>query len=128
MHGMQKTLNELHDLLKTAETNVKEEQPRDFLMVRKGKGFKKLGAKKYRKKPKKVEEPPKPEPGKKQKVGKNLAECTCYYCNVKGHFKNDCPKYKMDKKNKCVASTPGIFVIECNFAISSSCVLDTGCG
>ena len=41
MHGMNKTISELHGMLKTAEKNIKT--TKDVLMVNKGKGMKRMG-------------------------------------------------------------------------------------
>ena len=42
MHSMEKTVSELHGMLKTAEKNIKN-STKDVLMVNKGKGMKKVG-------------------------------------------------------------------------------------
>src|SRR6185295_12108703 len=59
MGAMDKTLNELHVMLKTAEQNVLVEPKKDVLMVNKGKGFKKGPQKKqqYQGKGKKFVQP-----------------------------------------------------------------------
>ena len=40
MHSMDKTISELHEMLKTAEKNIKS-NTKDVLMVNKGKGYEK---------------------------------------------------------------------------------------
>ena len=42
MHSMDKTVSELHGMLKTSEKNIKS-STKDVLMVNKGKGMKKVG-------------------------------------------------------------------------------------
>ena len=42
MNSMEKTISELHGMLKTAEKNIKN-STKDVLMVNKGKGMKKVG-------------------------------------------------------------------------------------
>ena len=42
MHSMDKSVSELHGMLKTTEKNIKN-STKDILMVNKGKGMKKVG-------------------------------------------------------------------------------------
>ena len=52
-----------------------------------------------------------------------------FYCNEAGNWKRHCPFYLEEiKKNGSKAFTLDIFVIEINLSISTSWVLDTGCG
>ena len=51
-----------------------------------------------------------------------------FNCDNKGHWKGNCSKYLMDKKDRSITSTLGIYVIEINFAIFNSQILDIGCG
>jgi DnaJ-class molecular chaperone len=48
------------------------------------------------------------------------ADTDCYYCNGKGHWKRNCPKYLEDLKieNVSKASVSSTFVVEVNVAIS----------
>ncbi|KAL3626859.1 hypothetical protein CASFOL_029264 [Castilleja foliolosa] len=113
MNGMEKSLTELHGMLKVAESSIKaepkHESRREVLMVQKGKGFKKgLG----KGKGKGISNVAKPKAGsnglsKSQKT--SLAESQCFYCNVKGHYRRDCPKFLEDVKNGTVANIPGIY-------------------
>ena len=129
MNGLEKSMTELHRMLKTAEQNLRK--PNDVLLVKKEMNFKKKGKEKAKGKGK----------GKgKDKVkggtlnkGKSVASATesqCFYCNEIGHWKRDCKKFKEDNKKGSGASTSGIFVIEINISTyqTDSWVLDTGSG
>ena len=92
MHSMEKTISELHGMLKTAEKNIKS-NTKDVLMVNKGKGIKKVskgkgkaskGFQKSKAKPKpKSKAEPKSKPPRKefafsaksQATGKEIASC-----------------------------------------------------
>jgi hypothetical protein len=128
MNDLNKSLTELHGMLKTAELNIKKTT--NILTVKKGKGFKKVGTAKGKADYK----------GKKKVQVKNVnqqnkvkpgptADQQCFYCKKSGHWKRNCKKYLEDKKNGLVeAETSGIYVIEVNVTTSTSWVLDTGCG
>ena len=87
MHSMDKTVLELHGMLKTAEKNIKS-NTKDVLMVNKGKGMKKVG--KGKGKTQKGFQKPKPKlkPKPKSKAepqAKPLKEGICFFCNEPGH-------------------------------------------
>ncbi|XP_021756156.1 uncharacterized protein LOC110721326 [Chenopodium quinoa] len=112
MHGMEKTLTELHRMLKQAEQTLKDEGKHDMLMVKKGNPFKRSVKKKgYKGKGKKTFSPkPKATKGDKQKkVASSPSNSECFYCKKKGHWKQDCLKLKEDKKNNNVASYSDLF-------------------
>ncbi|KAL3652337.1 hypothetical protein CASFOL_002018 [Castilleja foliolosa] len=100
-------------MLKVAESSMKAEPKREsrceVLMVQKGKGLKKgLG----KGKGKDISNVAKPKAGSKElsKSQKtSLAESQCLYCNVKGHYRRDCPKFLEDVKSGTVANIPGIY-------------------
>ena len=120
MNEMDKSISELHTMIKTAEQNIKS-KPGHVLRVQNGKGFKGKGKGKSNAQPK-----PKPEP--KAKAPK---EGVCFFCNEPGHWKRNCKLYLEDlkkKKKTGETSSSGISVIQINFSPSSSWVLDTGCG
>ena len=132
MHGMEKTLDELHGMLKNAEQSIKKATP--VLVVQKAKGAKGKAKPKpknkvgpytkgkvaYTSKGERVRPPTKP---KSQKEG------VCFHCNEPGHWKRNCPLYLEEiKKNGSKASASGIFLIEIKLSISTSWVLDIGCG
>ena len=99
------------------------------LLVRKGKGKGEKGKGK-----------PKPKFKSKDKVGPRSKgkgpkaprpnpqkEGMCFHCNNDGYWKGNCPLYLVEL-NGGGASTSSIFFIEVNLSISTSWVLDTGCG
>ncbi|KAK1680530.1 hypothetical protein QYE76_041378 [Lolium multiflorum] len=88
MQNMNKELPELFSMLKSAEIEIKKEH--QVLMVNKTTSFKKQGKPKkgnFKKGGKKAAAPPeKPKGGPKP-------DTECYYCNGKGHWKRNCPRY-----------------------------------
>ena len=124
MNEMDKSISELHTMLKTAEQNIKSKHGH-VLMVQNGKGFKGKGKDKGKGK---SNAQPKPKPKPKAKAPK---EGVCFFCNEPGHWKRNCKLYLEDlkkKKKTGETSSSGIYVIQINFSPSSSWVLDTGCG
>ena len=81
IHGMNKTISELHWILKTAEKNTKT--IKDVLMVNKGKGIKSMGKGKGKIKASKGFQKPKPKP-KPVPQAKPPKEGTCF-CNELGY-------------------------------------------
>ena len=100
MEHMEKSIAELHGILKNVETNIQKTNPK--LMVQKGESMKRKGNK--AKKPK----PPK--------------EGVFFFCNEQGHWKRNCKLYFEDlkKKKSSEATTSGIYVIEVNLSTSAS--------
>ena len=123
MHHMEKSIAELHGMLKNVETNIQKTNP--VLMVHKGEGMKRNGKGKGNK-AKKGKGQSKPK-AKKPKLPK---EGVCFFCNEQGHWKRNCKLYLEDlkKKKSSEATTSGIYVIEVNLSTSASWVLDTRCG
>ncbi|KAK1667907.1 hypothetical protein QYE76_056066 [Lolium multiflorum] len=97
MQNMNKELPELFSMLKSAEVEIQKEH--QVLMVNKTTSFKKQGKPKkgnFKKGGKKAAAPPeKPKGGPKP-------DTDCYYCNGKGHWKRNCPKYLADLKSGLV--------------------------
>jgi hypothetical protein len=134
MDGLDKTLSELHGMLKTAEESVKK-NPNNVMMIQKGD------------KKRKHWTPPNPKGKGKEKSSSSessgsklkptpkaksspTSEDECFHCHEKGHWFRNCKKYLEEKKKKkgSETSTSGINVIEINIALSSSesWVFDTG--
>ena len=119
MHGMNKTISELHGILKTAEKSIKT--TKDVLMVNKGKGMKRMGKGKGKIKASKGLQKPKPKP----KPTKPPKEGICFFCNELGHWKRNYKLYLDNLKQKGSATTSSsIHVIEVNLSTSDSWVLD----
>ena len=78
MHHMEKSIAELHGMLKNVETNIQKINPR--LMVQKGEGMKRKGKGKGNK-AKKGKGQSKP----KAKKPKPPKEGVCFFCNEQGH-------------------------------------------
>ena len=76
MNAMDKSISELHTMLKIAEHNIKSKYGH-VLMVQNGKGFKGKGKGKG-----KSNAQPKPKPEPKAKAPK---EGVCFFCNEPGH-------------------------------------------
>ena len=124
MNEMDKSISELHIILKTSEQNIKS-KPSHVLMVQNGKGFKGKGKGKGKGK---SNAQPKPKPQPKAKAPK---EGVCFFQNEAGHWKRNYKLYLEDlkkKKKTGETSSSSIYVIQINFSPSSSWVLDTGCG
>ncbi|XP_056689832.1 uncharacterized protein [Spinacia oleracea] len=107
MNSLDKTLTELHGMLKTAEKTLKSDK-QDVLMVRGGK-FKKSRKKRNAKKGGKKASPTKQTGAKseKRKVSQPTSESECFYCKKKGHWKRDCLKLKEDQKKGTVVPSLG---------------------
>ena len=132
MNNMEKSISELHGMLKTAEQSIKK-KPSTLLMVQKGKCMKKKGKGKWKGNGSggKTKESNKPKTKPAPKKTKPLKEGVCYFCNEPGHWKRNCKLNLEDlKKNKkdSDAIAVGIYVIDIHFSTSSTWVLDTACG
>ncbi|KAK9715043.1 hypothetical protein RND81_06G139200 [Saponaria officinalis] len=104
MHNLDKSLKELHGMLKTAEPSIKKAHTPNVLMIHKGKSFKKQGSDKGKGKSKVNVAKFKPKPNSVK--GKPSGD-VCHYCSEKGHWQRNCKKYLEDLKNGNVASTSG---------------------
>jgi hypothetical protein len=134
MNGLDKTLSELHGMLKTAEESIKK-NPNHVMMIQKGNKKRKRWTPpnpkgKGKEKGSNGESSgSKPKPAPKAKPGPT-SEDECFHCHEKGHWSRNCKKYLEEKKKKkgSETSTSGINVIEINIALSSSesWVFDTG--
>ena len=123
MKGMEKTIPEIFAMLKAAAVEIKKEH--QVLMVNKTTSFKKKGKGKkgtFKKNSKQVAAQ-----GKKPKSGPK-PETECFYCKGTGHWKRNCPKYLVEKKDGKVKGIFDIHVIDVYLtnARSSAWVFDTG--
>ncbi|GJX59860.1 putative RNA-directed DNA polymerase, partial [Tanacetum coccineum] len=135
MHGMGKTIVELHAMLKLAEKSIPKKAP-IVLAIRQGqiqkpKSQARCKGKQRGKGKSKLAYDPRhkiPPPAKKEHPAEDTE---CHHCHKTGHWKRNCPLYLAElKKNKASASgTSGIFTIELfSFPKSNSWIYDTGCG
>ncbi|KAK1609635.1 hypothetical protein QYE76_033308 [Lolium multiflorum] len=115
MQNMNKELPELFSMLKSAEVEIQKEH--QVLMVNKTTSFKKQGKPKkgnFKKGGKKAAAPPeKPKGGPKP-------DTDCYYCNGKGHWKRNFPKYLADLKSGLVKKKKETVAFTLNRAPSKS--------
>jgi len=139
MNSMEKSIMELHGMLKTAESNIAKAKPAAaaVLAIREG-GVKKKKANAFKGKgkgkgtPNSFSKPKGAASTSKIPQSQNTKEATCFHCGEKGHWRRSCPTYMKgleDLKAKGIAKPSGMFMIELNnTSISNSWVLDTGCG
>ena len=120
MNSMDRTLTELHGMLKTAEDSIKK-NPNHVMMVQKDKKRKRWSPKaKAKAKGKVPDEASKSKSDAKTKLGPSPVD-ECYHCKGRGHWSRNCKKYLEDKKKKGGStSTSGIYLTKINIAISSS--------
>ncbi|GJS39882.1 retrotransposon protein, putative, ty1-copia subclass [Tanacetum coccineum] len=141
MHGMGKTVNELHAMLKLHEQTQPKQAAPALHVIRAGKVQKKKNKHKphfrargknqrYRKyKPAYHPKPKISPPLKKKNPAK---DSICHQCGETGHWKRNCPQNLAELlKNLKLsqgASSSGIFTIELNTFLNRSWIYDTGCG
>ncbi|GKB10195.1 zinc finger, CCHC-type containing protein [Tanacetum coccineum] len=140
MHGMGKTVNELHAMLKLHEQTLPKRDAPTLHAIRAGKVQKKKNQKpqldargnNQGKRKSKLSYAPKtkiPPPSKKEDPAK---DSVCHHCGDTGHWKRNCLQYLSELlKNKKLpqgASTSSIFTIELFTFPRKSWVYDTGCG
>jgi hypothetical protein len=120
MNGMEKTMVELHGMLKTAEDSIKK-NPNHLMMVQKEKKKRKRWTPpKGKGKEKIFDVPSSSKPKTKGKFGPSTNE-ECFHCHKKGHWFRNGKKYLEEQKKKgSETSASGINIIEINIAVSSS--------
>ena len=127
MNKLDVSLPELHNMLKTAESNFPPKKS-SVLLIGEGSNPKKR----------------KRNPSKKKKVGEKMpvppkaedpkSKVVCFHCNKVGHWKRNCKVYlaelKKKKGSETATSDSGMFIIEVNMSLNqiSTWVLDTACG
>ncbi|VFQ64736.1 unnamed protein product [Cuscuta campestris] len=126
MHDLDKPLPELLKILQTAEENLTKGKGASVLMVQGGKGKPKKGIKI---KARTVGKPKsKSTSSATQKPVGGVAKGKCHHCGKAGHWRRNCKTYLATKKKEGTTISSEVYVIEVNMPISSSWVLDTGCG
>ncbi|GJT88673.1 zinc finger, CCHC-type containing protein [Tanacetum coccineum] len=147
MHGMGKTVNELHAMLKLHEDTLPKKDANPALhAIRAGrvqknqknkphkaaKGGQGKGKNKMGYAPNNVPFAPKPKTPPPPKKDNPAKDAICHHCGEIGHWRRNCPVYltELMKKKKLSqgASTSGIFTIELYSFPNKSWIYDTGCG
>ncbi|KAJ1277336.1 hypothetical protein BS78_05G286900 [Paspalum vaginatum] len=116
MNSLDKTLTELHGMLKTAEDSIKKTATHVMMIQRDSKKRKRKG----KGKGKAEDRIQKPKSDAKPRAGPSPSD-KCFHCDDSGHWWRNCEKFLEEKKKKgSEASALGINVIEINLATSSS--------
>ncbi|WVZ57947.1 hypothetical protein U9M48_008275 [Paspalum notatum var. saurae] len=109
MNGLDKTLTELHGMLKTAEDSIKKTSHHVMMVQRDSKKRKRKG------KGKAEDRIQKPKSDAKPKAGPSSSD-KCFHCGDSGHWSRNCQKYLEEKKNKkgseTSASVNGLYVLD----------------
>ncbi|KAJ9553605.1 LOW QUALITY PROTEIN: hypothetical protein OSB04_017650 [Centaurea solstitialis] len=136
MNNLEKTIMELHGMLKTVESNMAKSNPL-LQYWPSGREKKKAAPVKCKGKRKAIQPNPKPKTkgqGNAQSdipQSKTPEDAVCFHCKEVGHWRRTCPKYleELKKLKANGASTSGTYMIELHStSTSNSWVLDTGCG
>ncbi|GJV75156.1 zinc finger, CCHC-type containing protein [Tanacetum coccineum] len=147
MHGMGKTVNELHAMLKLHEESLPKKDANPALHAiragrvqknqknkphKAGRGGKGKGKNKMGYAHNNVPFAPKPKTSPPPKKDNPAKDAICHQCGEVGHWRRNCPVYltELMKKKKLPqgASASGIFTIELYSFPSKSWIYDTGCG
>ncbi|GJS03564.1 putative RNA-directed DNA polymerase [Tanacetum coccineum] len=147
MHGMGKTVNELHAMLKLHEESLPKKDANPALHAiragrvqknqknkphKAGRGGKGKGKNKMGYAHNNVPFAPKPKTPPPPKKDNPAKDAICHECGEIGHWRRNCPVYltELMKKKKLSqgASASGIFTIELYSFPSKSWIYDTGCG
>ncbi|GKE24488.1 zinc finger, CCHC-type containing protein [Tanacetum coccineum] len=127
MHGMGKTVNELHAIRAGRVQKNQKNKPHKAGRGGKGKGKNKMGYAHNN-----VPFAPKPKTPPPPKKDNPAKDAICHQCGEVGHWRRNCPVYltELMKKKKLPqgASASGIFTIELYSFPSKSWIYDTGCG
>ncbi|GKD58332.1 zinc finger, CCHC-type containing protein [Tanacetum coccineum] len=147
MHGMGKTVNELHAMLKLHEESLPKKDANPALHAiragrvqknqknkphKAGRGSQGKGKNKMGYAHNNVPFAPKPKTPPPPKKDNPAKDAICHQCGEVGHWRRNCPVYltELMKKKKLSqgASASGIFTIELYSFPSKSWIYDTGCG
>jgi hypothetical protein len=126
MNVMEKTIAELHGILKTTKDSIKKNPNHVMIVQKEKKKRRRLAPPKGKCEEKVSNEPSSSKPKTKGKSDPSPDE-ECFHCYKQRHWFRNCKKY-LEKKKGSETSTSGINVIEINIAVppSDSWVLDTG--
>ncbi|WVZ53605.1 hypothetical protein U9M48_004520, partial [Paspalum notatum var. saurae] len=100
MNGLDKTLTELHGMLKTAEDSIKKTSHHVMMVQRDSKKRRRKG----KGKGKAEDRIQKPRTDAKPKVGLSPSD-KCFHCGDSGHWSRNCQKYLEEKKIKKESET-----------------------
>ncbi|GJZ48842.1 zinc finger, CCHC-type containing protein [Tanacetum coccineum] len=142
MHGMGKTVNKLHAMIKLHEQTLPKKDAPALHVIRAGRVQKKNNKNKklqlaargnnQGKGKSKLAYAPKPKIPPPPKKENHVKDSVCHQCGDTGHWKQNCPQYLSELlKNKKLsqgASTSCIFTIELFYFPGISWVYDTSCG
>jgi uncharacterized protein YjaZ len=121
MNGMEKTVAELHVMLKTVEDSIKKSLNHVMMVQKEKKKSKCWMPSKGKGKEKVSDEPSSLKPKTKGKSGPSPDE-ECFHCHKKEHWFKNCRKYLEEQKKKkgSETSTSGVNVTQINITVSSS--------
>jgi hypothetical protein len=121
MNGMEKTVVELHGMLKIAEDSIKK-NPNQVMMVQKEKKKRKCWMPPKGKGKKKVSEESSSSKPKTKGKSDPSPDKECFHYHKKGHWFRNCKKYLEEQKKKkgSETSASGINDIAINIVVSSS--------
>jgi hypothetical protein len=97
MHGAEKGLNELCDMLKTTKSDIKKGAGSSHVMAIQNKTTFKRKGKSWKKKGKAKDKIPMPKQAPKASPAANVE---CFHCKEIGHWKRNCKLYLVSLKNK----------------------------
>jgi hypothetical protein len=120
MNGMEKTVAELHGMLKTIKDSIKKNHNRVMMVQKEKKKRKHWTSPKGKGKEEVSDEPSSSKPKTKGKSDPSSDE-ECFHCHKKGYWFKNCKKYfEKQKKKECETFASGINAIKINIAVSSS--------
>jgi hypothetical protein len=99
INGMEKTLDELHGMLKIAEESIKKNPTHVMVVQKKNKKRKRWTPRKGKTKGKVLNEPSSSKQKPKVKSGPTPND-ECFHCHAKGHWSRNCKKYLEDLKKE----------------------------
>jgi uncharacterized protein YjaZ len=128
MNGMEKTVADLHGILKTVEDSIKK-NTNHMMIVQMEKKKRMCWTPPKGKGKKKVSDEPSSSKTKTKGKSDHSPDEECFHYYKKGHWFKNCKKYLEEQKKKgSETSASGINIIEINITVSSSdsWIFDTG--